>query len=204
MRGARYFGQVAHSLWHSRRFNQLNGPTPQLAFVYLLASKHFQPVGLFQFPAPYLTADLKVIENNDHADQVLDDLEAAGLIERQEDWVRVVKLFQTMPPFNASVVTGGLKVLQDRAVPRGDLRTRTLVDLIYSGLETSQGWKPDTGPLNDMVQTIDKVLRVEVERDSKQLVKALKHNDLEMRDPVWSQHWQYLSELYPQAKLDTV
>lgn len=71
-------------------------PTTQRVALYILTNKHRFTEGLYRLPEPYITADLKLSPAK--VRKSLAQLEHDGFIERDCEWLLIVKALKWQPP----------------------------------------------------------------------------------------------------------
>lgn len=175
----RRYGPIGTSVWDSEKFLSLKSDAARLGYLYLIACPHGNSVGVFRLPVSYFAADRRMDLTT--ASAVMDDMEDVGLIERgRDDQIRIVKWFWNETGANSpSTGTFFCKALADaRLVKPGTLRTRAIVEMVFSTLTRAEAWNPDSPQISKMLKDIQAFLTAEARRDPAGLRAAIAETEM--------------------------
>ena len=172
---ARTFAQINCSLLKSRK---MRGLTHAERWAYVCV--HLTPLssftGVFNYPFVMWRADANLTE--DELESAIARLEAAGLIEwdANEELVRIVGFHRQRPPENASrsmslaVDFSDMMLCEDSSL---GIVLRAAAEFAVAAIERSRNWKPDSGEIPKLRQTIGSFLRAAYQEHDEALLEAL-------------------------------
>lgn len=129
----REFSKISPSLWHSKRFKDLQSDDAKFAYLFLLTCEHQNSAGAYRLPAGYACHDLGW--DADRYSNALAELEKADLIafDSETDEVLIRRWFKHNPPMNNKHRIGIVGILE-----------RLDSELIYqAGLDELDGVSPE-------------------------------------------------------------
>jgi hypothetical protein len=131
----------------------------------------------------------------DEATRRLDALEAAGMIERdQEGMLRIVGWFAAAGGAESpATFSAQCKRFKDRGeLKDGAMRSTALFEMAYQNVLTSEGWKPDTSQFIGAMSDVTRLMTTEFTRVPELSMAAVAVLELDAPDKVNGTNWGVL------------
>ncbi|MCP4184848.1 MAG: hypothetical protein GY761_16270 [Hyphomicrobiales bacterium] len=108
----REFSKISPSLWHSKRFQNLQSDDAKLSYLYLLTCEHQNSAGAYRLPAGYACHDLGW--DAGRYQKTTEELQESDLVifDHDTDEIMIRRWFKHNPPMNKNHRKGIVSALE--------------------------------------------------------------------------------------------